>query len=361
MSTRELERNPEMGALRTYYARVGRPEPARLDAVRRRVLTRLASPGAARPRSARRGANPTRRWLLPATATGLLTVTSLTLALVLLPGTSHRDGGGVAALPDDLAAPATLELVANRTANAPALTVTGAKYVYTTTTVRSLAKAPVGKEIAWYQSDSTISSWVSATDAAVARLVVTSGRNARPLTASDAAALKRSSYPWQATQTRTYQGGSAGKPGPVHPTPAYLASLPLDPGKLLAAIRGALPESKPGSSEQQTFDAVCTLAERADALLGPHLRAALYKALAQLPGIERVPGQTDLAGRKGVAIGRSDGRTRSDLILDPTTSRVIGTRQVLLVQDPKGALKPGTVVTWSTTDQRIVASVDATS
>jgi RNA polymerase sigma factor (sigma-70 family) len=48
-----------------------------------------------------------------------------------------------------------------------------------------------------------------------------------------------------------------------------------------------------------------SFAARADALLTPAGRTALYQAIALLPGIERTPGQVDLAGRGGVAVGRT--------------------------------------------------------
>ncbi|HKS99838.1 MAG TPA: hypothetical protein VJT31_09940 [Rugosimonospora sp.] len=168
--------------------------------------------------------------------------------------------------------------------------------------------------------------------------------------------------------TVNYPGSKApaaadlGTPGLAHPTPAYLASLPTDPATLLTVIRKRLPAGKPGTDTQQVFLAVATLVTRADALLSPELRAGLCRALATLPGITRQPGAADLAGRTGVAISRTDGGVRVDLILDPASSRVIGVRQVIVDPAKDGATVPaGTVQWWSTTNQKVVGSAGATS
>ena len=102
-----------------------------------------------------------------------------------------------------------------------------------------------------------------------------------------------------------------------------------------------------------------SLVTKADALLRPELRSALYRALATLPGITRQSGTTDLDGRTGIAISRTSDGARFDLILDPASSRVIGVRQVLV--EAERGVPAGTVQVLSSTDQRIVGKLGATS
>jgi hypothetical protein len=63
----------------------------------------------------------------------------------------------------------------------------------------------------------------------------------------------------------------------------------------------------------------------------PQLQAAIFNALAELPGIAIQTGATDSLGRQGAAIllGAEDG-VRSEAIFDPTTGAVVATRSVLV-------------------------------
>lgn len=62
------------------------------------------------------------------------------------------------------------------------------------------------------------------------------------------------------------------------------------------------------------------------------LRAALYKAAAEIPGVTVTDQQATLNGATGTAIGRVEttSNIRQDIIIDPTTGQFIGERQVLL-------------------------------
>jgi hypothetical protein len=66
----------------------------------------------------------------------------------------------------------------------------------------------------------------------------------------------------------------------------------------------------------------------------PALQAAIFNALAELPGIAIQTGATDALGREGDAIVlRTETGIRSEAIFDPTTGEVLATRS--LVVDPK--------------------------
>lgn len=60
-------------------------------------------------------------------------------------------------------------------------------------------------------------------------------------------------------------------------------------------------------------------------------RAALYEALALIPGVTSTDDVANLDGKVGVAIGRTEvlrGGMRSEIILDPSTGLVIGEREI---------------------------------
>jgi hypothetical protein len=367
---RPTRSSPELDALRFYYEHTA-AHPADPMALRRDVLSRLSTD----QKSTAAG----RRWrttLLVTATAGLAALTAVVIAAPLGRNTSHptREDQAISSTLD---AQQTLRLVAQRTDNAPAASLPAGGYVYTDYQAEQLNKAPVGKDTAWYVSRTRIQTWAATNGLAPVRMVITTGLDARALTATDAAKLSTTPYPWKTSHTTTFpdpsgaapgtdptSGADLSKPGFANPTPAYLASLPTDPRTLLTTIREQLPALKPDPSGQadvqQVFLTVATLVTKADALLSPQLRTALYQALASLPGITRLPGATDLAGRSGLAISRTADGVRCDLILDQASSRVIGVRQVL-TDAPGGTVPAGTVQEWSTTNQKVVTTVGATS
>jgi hypothetical protein len=95
----------------------------------------------------------------------------------------------------------------------------------------------------------------------------------------------------------------------------------------------------------------------------PELRAAIFNALAELPGIEIHTGATDFLGREGDAIRTEDKQrgTGSELIFDPDTSAVLAQRFYLTrpsQERPLKGLPAGT--TLMETDYLRVAVVDST-
>jgi hypothetical protein len=74
-----------------------------------------------------------------------------------------------------------------------------------------------------------------------------------------------------------------------------------------------------------------------ETLLPAEVRAALYRALAKIPGVTVVQGITDAAGRRGVALARaaaiegpgSSGWLRLEIILDRDSYRYLGARHVV--------------------------------
>lgn len=91
----------------------------------------------------------------------------------------------------------------------------------------------------------------------------------------------------------------------------------------------------------------------------PRLRAALYRALKEVPGVRYLGRVRDRLGRPAIGIGRTTNRgTRRELLFDPGTSAMLAEREVM-VKVPKayvGLVPPGTVSTDAVYERR--ATVD---
>jgi hypothetical protein len=108
-----------------------------------------------------------------------------------------------------------------------------------------------------------------------------------------------------------------------------MASMPTDPTELLDFVYNNLTGGNP--SDEQAFVDICD--HLSTGVVPAELRAAMYGALAQIPGVYVAEGEVAVDGRTGVAIGRktnSDSESRQ-LIIDPATGLLIGTRSVQLI------------------------------
>ncbi|MGW4213675.1 CU044_5270 family protein [Lentzea sp. NPDC004789] len=270
----------------------------------------------------------------------------------------------------DTPAREALITLAAHTSDLQPLAVRPGQFVYSHVRGQVVNGIPVGVDgEAKVLSETETKAWFAADGLRMVRIEMTSNVNARPLTDEDARKLAANgkSVPQPFTQVAPNPNGNPkeqlpvgqpAEPGVDNPTLSWVASLPTDPEQLLAVFRAAAGPSTKHDDDYLTFKTAASFAARADALLTPAVRTALYQAIALLPGIERVPGQVDLSGRAGVAIGRNAEGLRSEIILDPQTSRVIGSRMVATARDDVPA---GTVIAWSSTDKMVVDSVGATS
>ncbi|MGN6445582.1 CU044_5270 family protein [Amnibacterium sp.] len=110
-------------------------------------------------------------------------------------------------------------------------------------------------------------------------------------------------------------------------TPASLKALPTDTDALLTALAHRISTSR--SNHDAMFEA---LTEILDTGFAPAAtRAAVFRAIATLPGIRITDRSANLDGRTGIAIGRTDATlgVRLDLVIDAHDGVVIGTRRVL--------------------------------
>jgi hypothetical protein len=111
--------------------------------------------------------------------------------------------------------------------------------------------------------------------------------------------------------------------GSEHVSYEQLLALPRGPRALHARLRGAAEACDCGESvEQETFVIVGDLLR--DTPIPGDLRAALLRAAARVPGIERVERIRDVAGRLGTGVAIESGGTRSVLIFDRETYDLLG-------------------------------------
>lgn len=115
--------------------------------------------------------------------------------------------------------------------------------------------------------------------------------------------------------------------------PAFPEGMPTDgdPQEMLDFLRAAVApyETSAGDPEpvpdQEVFDEAVRLLQGGG--MPPQIRSGLLGAVALIPGVTDGGTLTDVAGRTGVGVGlTSAGGTRTDLVIDPETDEVLGTR-----------------------------------
>lgn len=357
--------DPVDTALRHYHRAGPAPGPTDLATIRQRVLVRTAEPDAKSPRPLRRVA--------VVVAASVVVAGAAATTITLWPAGTHTPlagttpGRGTATPNTDAitkadSVPATMNLVIERVANAKPLNLSHGGYLYTAERTVSVQGVTGVDGPAYYLTEELTERWSAVDEGTLPKLIrSTYGLNARPLTPADGDRLAKYGTDYTKVTTSTSDPATDPKkaPGPppqpslANPTPSYLASLPTDPDQLATVLRTEAAKDGPaGETDRLIFKRVSALATTADALLSPELRSALYQVLASVPGVERVPGQVDLAGRPGVAIAKTDDGRRTEIIIDPVSTRMIGFRMVALTA--QDGIPAGTVIFSATANQKIV-------
>lgn len=136
--------------------------------------------------------------------------------------------------------------------------------------------------------------------------------------------------------------------------------LPTDPATLRQLIEAReIPGVEGPPGEAQTFTLIGDMLRHA--YLPSAVRAALYQATAELPGVELLGEVEDPVGRPGTGIAYTDRKdgTRHELILDPETSALLGERDSLVRSGAYGfKAPPGTPVGYAVyLESKVVDSV----
>jgi hypothetical protein len=106
--------------------------------------------------------------------------------------------------------------------------------------------------------------------------------------------------------------------GNIEVTRAQLLSTTTDPQALYKKLLSV------GGSTQSVFSQIAdTLSDRP---APPQLRAALYRTMALVPGIQLLGTRVDSDGRSGTAVALVTGGVRQELIFDPRTSNLLETK-----------------------------------
>jgi hypothetical protein len=132
-----------------------------------------------------------------------------------------------------------------------------------------------------------------------------------------------------------------GGPGVMPPSDyASLAALPRDPDALLAwAYKQKAPVK--GGNPQVAFSLLSSIL--GNNVLPPDLEAAIYRALAKIPGVTLVKNGVDLQGRPALSVGYViEGWVRQEILLDPKTYVFRGLRSIV-VEDHSFAPDGGTL------------------
>jgi hypothetical protein len=142
-----------------------------------------------------------------------------------------------------------------------------------------------------------------------------------------------------------------GQPNPEEPSHGsydWLAALPTDPDALLERLYQET-EGQSSGPDQAVFEEIRELAGE---LMPPDLAAAMYQAAADIPGVVLVDEAVDLTGREGIAIARTDEERgeRVELIFDAETFEYLGERGVM--ERDTRHIEAGTVTGGSAVLQR---------
>jgi hypothetical protein len=134
-----------------------------------------------------------------------------------------------------------------------------------------------------------------------------------------------------------------------NPSAEFLAALPRDPRQLYDLVRH-MPMPVAMSEEEWVLNRVTStlLSGRAPA----DLRAALYRALALLPGLEVTERVANLDGHQGTALGVTRHGVRHDLIIDPDTGQFIGERTV--IESARPDVPPNTIFSYTSVSNPVV-------
>ena len=303
----------EMTLLRELGEEIDRTVGAPAPRTRHRVVTGIADGGGRRraPRLMPRHAIPVGAALL---AGGMAVAGVQVLGDDAPAPASPPVAGGEAATTLDAR---TVLLAAARTARGTEVPVPDPRaFVYTRSQERGMSGtaggADPGAAVDWESFTSTREAWLSV-----------NGRRDGAVTPSGS------------TDLVVIRGGEM--------SPAYGGDLPTSVAGMRALLYrdAAGSGSKDRSADDVAFQAGMALAQ--ETLLPSATRAALFEAMAGIGEVEVVPDAENVAGRRGVAVAIRDGDTRYELIFDPDTHRVIGSRSVYAGGEAEG-LRPGTVM-----------------
>jgi hypothetical protein len=136
------------------------------------------------------------------------------------------------------------------------------------------------------------------------------------------------------------------------PNAEFMGSLPRDPGQLYDRLRA----DTSGKGSDPDLEMVVYVADALRTGLVPaDLRAALYRVLAKVPGLQVTEEFANLDGQKGTAFGIGAKGMRHDVIIDPATGQFIGEREV--TEEGWEGIPAGTVTEYTSVTTAVVSGM----
>jgi len=149
--------------------------------------------------------------------------------------------------------------------------------------------------------------------------------------------------------------GGGGKEEGCSPIPAVLLNLPTTEPAMLRYLYDHLAGQNP--PDQQAFITAGDLIR--DNYIRPASLAAIFRAVAHIPGVTVVHGAVSANGMRGIAVQRIYKGVSNQLIFNPKTFKVIGERDVVV--GPGTDVKVGTILALTTIlDMKIVHNIRQT-
>jgi hypothetical protein len=118
----------------------------------------------------------------------------------------------------------------------------------------------------------------------------------------------------------------AGAAGDCLPGPAHLPGLPTDPDAMFRYLHTPAEDDAVWAGQLDEDGQALGRALHAIEVSQPTptVQAAAFEALSRIPGMVAVPEATDITGRRGVGVRRTDGSSQVELVFDRTTHEYLG-------------------------------------
>lgn len=290
------------------------------------------------------------------------------VSVALVPALRDDDGGG-SAEPRQ-----TADRVLLAAADAAGRQAESGRYLHTSSRETRLVSAGTAQASFLVVRDLETDRWQAARPARDASLVWTRQLGARPLTAEDEKAWRNAGAParvaglsgadkprvepkrtaaWKKTATGAGRSGKQAKAGTLGSRPVtlnWLNALPADAQGLRERLL-TLHQDAAGA-DLWLFTVSRELLD-GSLPVRPEVRAATYRMLAELDGVEPLGSVQDARGRQGTGValeepGDERGLVRHVLIIDEGTGRLLEARDVLLEPSPAYARVPAGTVYDST-------------
>jgi hypothetical protein len=347
-------------------------DAAVVDAGRRlcdELLTQLVCDGSSvqpTARNRRRGLGAGRRRVVSAASIAAAVAVAVLALVASLPGAGGRQDGPLdlptasAAVVLDQAAQAALRIMS---------VVPGQdQYGFVKVRISSAVGggiASVGSKrptwTAWLRTSEIKSDWYRADGSGRERIVRTSTQFLTPHDRATALAHGMTLAQLMVGSPRVFDGAFAPRTLLTAGVLPYwrMNRLPTQPAELERALERLLIASAPNRAagtmmRQLRADPAQMFSPISQFLFlptSPQLRAALFRVLADLPGVQLLGRQRDRLGRSGIAVAVTQGgsgRVREELLFDPATSNVLQTEGVQLRAAPGGPAVPdGTVLQYT--------------